>query len=44
MASRSSKAPRKKTTKRKPGLATLRKRIDTIDHELVELMNKRADV
>ncbi len=44
MASRSSKSPRKKTTKRKPGLATLRKRIDTIDHELVELMNKRADV
>ena len=44
MASRQTKASRKKTTKRKPGLTTLRKRIDTIDHELVALMNQRADV
>ena len=44
MASRKTKATRKKTTTRKPGLTTLRKRIDTIDHELVALMNQRADV
>ena len=44
MASRKTKATRKKTAKRKPGLTTLRKRIDTIDHELVSLMNQRADV
>lgn len=44
MASRKTKVARKKTTKRKPGLTTLRKRIDTIDHELVALMNQRAEV
>ena len=44
MASRKTKATRKKATTRKPGLTTLRKRIDTIDHELVALMNQRADV
>ena len=44
MASPSSKSSRKKTTKRKPGLTTLRKQIDTIDHELVALMNQRAEV
>ena len=33
-----------KNFQKKPGLTTLRKRIDTIDQELVSLMNQRADV
>ncbi|MBM4021719.1 MAG: chorismate mutase, partial [Planctomycetes bacterium] len=40
----SSDSPRKPTASRKAGLAGLRATIDTIDRQLVGLMNQRAEV